>query len=102
MPTAANNAVTPAIAAGSLCVTGTVANCKSYSGTAACGLCNLGFTVSAGACSPVISQCKAFNSLTSCKQCNDNFMQTRDFTQCVTGTVANCVAYSSNLKCLVC
>lgn len=102
MPCAANNAVTPAIAAGSLCVAGNVDNCKTYSATGTCGVCTLGFTVSTGACSPVITNCKAFNTLTSCKQCADNFMQSTDFTQCVTGGVANCLSYSSNLKCSVC
>lgn len=103
MPTAANNAVTPAIAAGSLCVAGTLDNCKTYSANAVCGVCILGFNVQAGGtCSPIILDCKAFNSLTLCKQCADNTMQSVNFGSCIAGNILNCVTYSSNSKCSVC
>lgn len=102
MPVAANNAAIPPIAAGSQCVAGNVDNCRVYSANSACDVCGLGFTQSAGACSPVIPLCKVFNTLTSCRRCSDTTMQSLDFGSCMPGTIANCVTYSSNLKCLVC
>jgi hypothetical protein len=61
---------------GASCINGTIDYCKSYSGNAACGVCNPGYTPTAStgvACNGNIAFCKTYTSNTACKLCDDSY-----------------------------